>query len=93
MEEGLNVGGGGLEILSEKRFLNAVKAVGAIDDGVDAEEGVLDARLGEIEVADLGGDLIGEVGGGGDVGKHVGGVALDDLQNVGGFVEVGELAI
>ena len=74
MKENLGVEGGG----------KAVDAVGALDDGVEAEERGVDARLGEVELADLGGDAVGEDGGG---------VRGDDVEDGGGGLEGGEVVV
>ena len=42
---------------------------------------------------DLGGDAVGEVGGGGDVGEDGGGVGGDDVEDGGGGLEGGEVVV
>lgn len=93
LEEGLDEAGGGVEVLGVERLLDAVEATGAFDDGVDAGEGGVDAGLGEVELADLAGDLVGEIAGGSDGGEHVVGVGADDLEDVCGFLEGEELLV
>lgn len=93
LEESLDVEGGGLVVLGLEGAVDAFEGVGAFHDGVDAEERVADARLGEVKLADLAADLVGEVGGGGDVGEHVVGVGVDDVEDVGGALELEEVAV
>lgn len=73
--------------------MDALEAVAALDDGVDAEERGSDARLSEVELADLAANVVGEVAGGGDVGEHVVGVGLDDVEYLGGALEMEELFV
>ncbi|RDX82918.1 hypothetical protein CR513_36235, partial [Mucuna pruriens] len=87
LEEGLDVACGGLVVLGFEGAVDAFEGVGAVDDGVDAEERGADAGLGEVELADLAANVVGEVGGGGDVGEHVVGVGVDDVEDVGGALE------
>lgn len=93
LEERLNKIGSGFKILGLKRLPDTIQAIGSVHNGVDAENGVVDARLSEIEEADLGGDIVGESGGEADIGEHVIGVGFDDVEDVGGFLEGGELAV
>ena len=48
-----------------------VDAVAEVDDDVNAGEGRVDTGLGKVELADLQGDTVGEVGGGGEGGAKV----------------------
>ncbi|KAK2967649.1 hypothetical protein RJ640_030520, partial [Escallonia rubra] len=70
---------GGFEVFGGQGFFDTVDAGGALDDGVDAEEGVGDARLREVELADLKADAVGEIDGGFDVGQDEVGVGLDEV--------------
>ena len=79
LEEGLDVARGGLVVLCLECTVDAFEGVGALHDGVDAEERVADARLRQVKLADLAADLVSEVGGGGDVGEHVIGVGVDNV--------------
>ncbi|KAL6182161.1 hypothetical protein ACLB2K_043584 [Fragaria x ananassa] len=85
--------GGGLVVLRVESLLDVVDAVGALNDGVEAEERGVDARLCEVELTDLGADVVGEVAGGGDVGEDVIGIGLDDLEDLGGLLEAGEVLV
>lgn len=93
LEEGLDVAGGGFVVLGLEGAVDAFEGVGAFHDGVDAEERVADARLGEVKLADLAADLVGEVGGGGDVGEHIVCVGVDDVEDVRGALELEEMAV
>ena len=73
--------------------MDAFEGVGALHDGVDAEERVADARLREVKLADLAADLVSEVGGGSDVGEHVVGVGVDDVKDVGRALELEEVTV
>jgi len=57
LEEGLDVLGSRLEVLSLKGHPDAFDAVGAVDNGVDAKKGGVDAGLREVELTDLAADL------------------------------------
>jgi hypothetical protein len=57
LEEGLNVLGSLLEVLGLQGHPDAVDAVGAADNGVDAKEGGVDVGLCEVELADLAADM------------------------------------
>jgi len=84
LQEGLHVARGGLIVLILEGTVDAFEGVGALHDGIDAEERVADARLRQVKLPDLPADLVCEVGGGGDVGEHVFGVGVDNVEDVGG---------
>lgn len=64
-----------------------------VNNGVEAEERGGDAGLGEIKLADLGGDGFSEERSGLDGGEHEIGVGSDDGEDVGGFLEGEELLV
>lgn len=85
--------GSGFVIVGIKRRFHSVNAGGFLGDGVEPEEGVGDAGLSEVELADLGGDVVSEDGGGSDGGEDVVGVGSDDGEDLSGFEERGEVVV
>ncbi|KAM1448833.1 hypothetical protein EV1_007631 [Malus domestica] len=65
----------------------------SLDNGVEVKKHGPDARLGEIELVDLGTDVVGDVASGGDVGDDVVGVGLYDVRNLRGLAKGGELLV
>ena len=73
--------------------MDAFEGVGALHNGVDAEERVADARLRQVKLADLEADLVSEVRGGSHVREHVVGVGVDDVKDIGGALELEEVTV
>jgi hypothetical protein len=93
LEEGLDVLGGRLKVLSLQRLPNAVDVVGAVDNGIDAKEGRVDAGLHKVDLVDLVADLVGQIAGGRHVAHHVLVVHGHDVEDLGGLLEVDELLV
>ncbi|CAK9148747.1 unnamed protein product, partial [Ilex paraguariensis] len=93
LEEGLDVFSSQFKIFSLESFLNTINAIASLYDGVDAKKSVIDVGLSEINLVDFATDLIGKIAYGAKIGEQVVRISLDDLKELGGFVEVGELFV
>ena len=64
-QELMGCGGGGREVVGCQGVARSVERAGIVERGLDTGQGGLGARVRRIEVADAGGEHLGERGGGG----------------------------